>query len=56
MIAIPGTTKPARLESNWRSRDVELDQVELSEMRAIVDAAKPVGERYGEKNARLVGH
>jgi diketogulonate reductase-like aldo/keto reductase len=56
MLAIPGTTKQARLESNWRSRDVELDEEELKEMRTIIDAAKPLGDRYGEKNAKLVGH
>lgn len=56
MIAIPGTTKAARLESNWASREVDLTEDEKAEMRRIVDAAKPQGERYGEANRALVGH
>src|SRR5688572_23378274 len=31
MIAIPGTTKPSRLEENWASRDIELTEEELKE-------------------------
>ncbi|KAK6224153.1 hypothetical protein LQW54_000301 [Pestalotiopsis sp. IQ-011] len=56
MIAIPGTTKVGRLEENWASRDVELSEDEKREMRAIIDAAKPHGNRYSEKAQSRVGH
>jgi diketogulonate reductase-like aldo/keto reductase len=56
MIAIPGTTKVKRLEENWGSREVELDEEELKEMRRIVDQAKPHGNRYGEAHQKWVGH
>jgi aryl-alcohol dehydrogenase-like predicted oxidoreductase len=56
MIAIPGTTKAARLEQNWASRDVDLTEEEKQEMRKIIDAAKPHGNRYGPANQALVGH
>ena len=55
-IAIPGTTKPHRLEENWASRNVELNEEEKAEMRKIVDSAKPYGNRYSEANQKLVGH
>jgi diketogulonate reductase-like aldo/keto reductase len=45
MIAIPGTTKPKRLEENWASREIDLSDEEFKEMRALVDAAKPAGDR-----------
>ncbi|KAL1584748.1 Aldo-keto reductase [Cladosporium halotolerans] len=56
MIPIPGTTKPGRLEENWASREIELTEEEKKAMREIVEAAKPVGNRYGEKHAAMVGH
>lgn len=56
MIAIPGTTKAKRLEENWASRDVDLTEGEMEEMRKIVDAAKPVGNRYAPANQAMVGH
>ncbi|KAF2224806.1 NADP-dependent oxidoreductase domain-containing protein [Elsinoe ampelina] len=56
MIAVPGTTKPARLEENWTSRDVELTEEEKKEMRAIIDKAKPHGKRYNERMQAMVGH
>ncbi|PKS06150.1 hypothetical protein jhhlp_007467, partial [Lomentospora prolificans] len=56
MIAIPGTTKPERLENNWKSRDIDLTEEEFKELRAIVDAAKPHGNRYGPTHQALVGH
>jgi len=56
MIAIPGTTKAKRLEENWASRNVDLSEEEKKEMRKIIDAAKPVGNRYSEKAQALVGH
>ncbi|KAJ5627389.1 hypothetical protein N7528_004816 [Penicillium herquei] len=56
MIAIPGTTKAKRLESNWASRDIELNQEEQREMRKIIDDAKPHGNRYGPVHQAMVGH
>lgn len=56
MIAIPGTTKAHRLEENWGSRSIELTEEEKREMRRIVDAAKPQGNRYAPAQQALVGH
>lgn len=56
MIPIPGTTKPSRLEENWKSRDIDFTVEEKQEMRRIIDAAKPHGNRYGAANQALVGH
>ncbi|KAH7263723.1 NADP-dependent oxidoreductase domain-containing protein [Fusarium tricinctum] len=55
-IAIPGTTKPGRLEENWASRDVELSEEEKGELRRIIDSAKPQGNRYGAAHQAMVGH
>ncbi|CAG8108791.1 unnamed protein product [Penicillium salamii] len=56
LITIPGTTRASRLEENWASRDIELSEEELVEMRKIVDAAKPVGERFAPIFESMVGH
>ena len=56
LIAIPGTTKPMRLEQNWASRDIALSDAEQQEMRAIIDGAKPVGERFNAIFQGAVGH
>lgn len=56
LIPIPGTTKAARLEENWASRDVELTEEEKQEMRKIIDAAKPHGNRYAPAQQATVGH
>ena len=56
MIAIPGTTKAKRLEENWASRDVELNEDEKNEMRRILEQAKPSGNRYSERAQAMVGH
>ncbi|KAK4145717.1 NADP-dependent oxidoreductase domain-containing protein [Dichotomopilus funicola] len=56
MIAIPGTTKAHRLEENWASREVELTEDEMKEIRRIVEEAKPRGERYGESLRKTVGN
>ena len=55
-IAIPGTTKAHRLENNWTSRDVDLTEEELTQMRRIVDSAKPAGNRYAPAQQAMVGH
>jgi len=56
LITIPGTTKASRLTENWASREIELTVEELREMRTIVDAAKPVGERFAPIFQSMVGH
>lgn len=56
MIAIPGTTKARRLEENWASRGLVLNEEELKEIRAVVDSAKPHGNRYGPAQQAMVGH
>lgn len=56
MIAIPGTTKAKRLEENWASREIEMTDEEKKEMRGIIDAAKPHGNRYGPAHQAMVGH
>lgn len=56
MIAIPGTTKATRLEENWASREIEMTDEEKQEMRKIIDAAKPFGNRYGPALQATVGH
>lgn len=56
MIPIVGTTKPKRLEENWGCRDVELSEEEVTEMRMIVEEAKPEGQRFSEIHQSMVGH
>ncbi|KAK0122509.1 hypothetical protein ONS95_010737 [Cadophora gregata] len=56
MIAIPGTTKPHRLVENFHSREVDLSEEEMREMRRLVDDAKPSGNRYSEMHQKMVGH
>ena len=56
MIAIPGTTNPKRLEENFASRNVDLNESERQEMRKIIDAAKPQGDRYSAGGQAMVGH
>ncbi|KAJ6623299.1 putative aldo-keto reductase [Mycena sp. CBHHK59/15] len=55
-IPIPGTKQVGRLEENWAARDIEFTEDELKEMRALVNDAKPVGNRYGEAHQAAVGH
>lgn len=56
MIAIPGTTKPERLEENWASRDIDLTEEEKEEIRQKINDAKPHGNRYNEAFQAMVGH
>lgn len=56
LIPIAGTTKASRLEENWASRAVELTEDDKKEMRRIIDAAKPSGNRYGPAQQAAVGH
>lgn len=54
-IPIPGTKSPGRVEENTGSRDVDLTEDELKEIRTLIDEAKPEGARYSEHHMRLVG-
>ena len=56
MIPIAGTTKPGRLEENWGCRGVDLTEEEKAEMRQIIEAAKPEGERFSAIHQSMVGH
>lgn len=56
LIAIPGTTRPGRLEENWGSRDIVLTEEEKADMRRIVNDAKPTGERYSAFFQSMIGH
>jgi aryl-alcohol dehydrogenase-like predicted oxidoreductase len=55
MIPIPGTTKPSRLEENWASRDIDLTEEDLKEMRQLIQRLKPHGSRYNEQAMKNVG-
>ena len=56
MIALPGTVKPERLEENWASREIDLSEQELKQMRYIIDSLRPVGDRYNEVAALDIGN
>jgi diketogulonate reductase-like aldo/keto reductase len=56
MISISGTTKPGRAEENFASRNVELTEEELKQVRAITDSLKPQGDRYNESAAKWIGN
>jgi diketogulonate reductase-like aldo/keto reductase len=56
LIAIPGTTKPGRLDENWASRDVEITEEDKREMRAVIESSKPQGNRYNEEAAKAIGN
>ncbi|RJE19132.1 reductase [Aspergillus sclerotialis] len=56
MISIPGTTKPGRLQENWDSRNIELTDDEIKDMRTVIDSLKPQGDRYNEIAERYIGN
>lgn len=56
IIAIPGTTKPGRLDENWASRDVDITEEDKAEMRKVIEASKPQGDRYNEQAAKAIGN
>jgi diketogulonate reductase-like aldo/keto reductase len=56
MIAIPRTTKLARLEENWVSRNIDLTSEECDIMWIIVNSAKPEGHRYSAMHEAAIGH
>jgi len=56
MIALPGTVRADRFVENWASREVELTEEDLQEMRSLMDTLKPKGDRYNEEGAKEVGN
>ena len=56
LIAIPGTTRPKRLDENWASREVDLTEEEQQNMRKVINAAKPHGNRFAPALQAMVGH
>lgn len=54
-IPIPGTKSEKRLEENFASRDVDLNEAELAELRKLINDAKPVGDRYAPEHMKIVG-
>ncbi|KAF7557633.1 hypothetical protein G7Z17_g582 [Cylindrodendrum hubeiense] len=56
MIAIPGTTKVKRLEENWASRDITLNDDEKQAMRKIIDNIKVHGARHAPEHQAMIGH
>lgn len=46
IIPIPGTKSEKYLVENFASRDIELTQAEIDEVRKVIDDNAPVGDRY----------
>ncbi|KAI7776896.1 hypothetical protein LA080_004323 [Diaporthe eres] len=55
LIAIPGTTKPGRLEENWASRDIVLTDEEMVELRAVIDREASEDSHYAREIAEQGG-
>jgi diketogulonate reductase-like aldo/keto reductase len=55
-IAIPGTTKPHRLEENFASREISLSEEEKAEIRELLESAKTHGERFNEAGQKMAGN
>ncbi|WWD09613.1 hypothetical protein V865_007741 [Kwoniella europaea PYCC6329] len=55
-IPIPGTKSATRLEENWGAGDVDLNEDQLKEIRALIEEAKPESARYGAAALAAVGH
>ena len=55
IVPIPGTTKLERLEENLGAAKIKLTQDEVRAIEAAASDIKPVGARYSEQHAKLVG-
>jgi aryl-alcohol dehydrogenase-like predicted oxidoreductase len=55
IVPIPGTTKQHRLEENIGSVDLELNAVDMAEIKAVLDNFKVVGERLPEAVLKMTG-
>lgn len=54
IVPIPGTTKPERLEENLGSAQVHFSESELAEIDKASATIRLVGERYAEKQQRMI--
>lgn len=48
-IPIPGTRSIKNLDQNFDARNIELTEEDLKEMREVIDAGKPKGNRYPDQ-------
>ncbi|EJC99317.1 Aldo/keto reductase [Fomitiporia mediterranea MF3/22] len=55
IIPIPGTKSIARLEENWKSRDVKFTEQELKELRQVIDGLEVSGQRYPDAMMKHIG-
>ncbi len=55
IVPIPGTRKLERLEENLGSASVELTSMDLAEIDAASSRVAILGDRYTERNMKLVG-
>jgi len=54
IVPIPGTTKIHRLEENVRAADVKLSGKDLNEIQAALMNIKIKGDRYPERNEKMI--
>jgi aryl-alcohol dehydrogenase-like predicted oxidoreductase len=54
IIPIPGTKRIKYLEENAAAADISLTQDDLNEIEKLVKKYPDIGERYNERNAKLV--
>src|ERR1700761_8454878 len=55
IVPIPGTTKLERLDENLGAANIKLTPDEVRAIEEAVSDIKPVGARYSEQHAKLVG-
>lgn len=55
IVPIPGTTKLHRLEENIGSVDLELNSVDMAEIKAVLENYKVVGDRLPEAVLKMTG-
>jgi len=55
IVPIPGTTKLERLDENLGAAKIKLTPDEVRAIEAAASDIKPVGARYSEQHAKLVG-
>jgi aryl-alcohol dehydrogenase-like predicted oxidoreductase len=48
VLVIPGTTQDSHLRENLRAGSIELDEADLRKLDEVVDAIRPVGNRYSD--------
>lgn len=55
IVPIPGTTKLHRLEENLAAASLELTEIDLRDIAALLDATPVEGARYGEAMMEMIG-